>query len=254
MLALDTSFNEKEHSNMKRFDQKTLIVIEWLSMFRFSTQQILLERLALKNRNFFTKLKKRNLIREVSCDTTPSKLIVLTKNGAIHAAENFEHGARALTDSSRINPTTARHDLSVQRVVISYLDRADSVISERFIQFGIQGKVPDALVNIDSMSYAFEIERTHKTKPRIYQAFQNHLYKLRDGGGYDRVKYFFPKDALLKMYTTIFNETDWPIYEFSTSRNRWVTKQDILESDGVAKIKPTDLLRSRFEFSVVDML
>jgi len=221
----------------------------WLSLFQYSTRSLLVDYLGNKDKCVLRRLINNQFLQLIDTDMISEKIVLLGRVGAVYAKENFDIAASLNNRPSSINQTLIRHELSLQKYLISEFSNIENIRPTRFLDFADKRKLPDALVSLSSSTNehrAVEIERVHKSRNRIFQAFFNHAYFIAKLRHYDSVIYVFPNENLRKIYLDLFNLETWPKFRFDTQAKRYVR-------DSEDFICP-ESLKSRFSFTVMEMI
>lgn len=235
----------------QRAREKLEIILEILGKFHHSTRELLLKRLGLathSHHNYFKTLENKNIIRRVEAYSIRNRFVyMLTPLGKSLAAERLpDQVLEYNSDPSKINHSTLRHDLAVQKAVIERLDDYDSFTSERYLPnfvLSVSTKKPDACLEKNGLKTMLEIEITPKQEGRVFRNLISHAEAMLKQY-YHKVVYIFPSATVAANYKAIFDKPFWPYYE-QNERGRW-TRQD---RDFRLDDHP-DLLRDCFEFRV----
>lgn len=206
----------------ERGEEKKKIIFEWICIFHYSNQAILMELLGLKHPNnsaYFKKLDDAELIQRLTLPTLRNQIFMLSRN-SLSLLTGFEYAAQYSTDPRRVSASLARHNLSVQRAILSRRRLWDTVIPERLLKERGK-KVPDAILILGNIRTALEIELTLKTKNKIYLAFTDHARAFRDGV-YNKVIYVFNDERTRNTYQSVFDEEAWPVFRFNQAKKRYV--------------------------------
>ena len=206
----------------ERGEEKKKIIFEWICIFQYSNQAILMELLGLKHPNnsaYFKKLDDSELLQRLTLPTLRNQIFMLSRN-SLSLLTGFEYAGQYSTDPRRVSASLARHNLAVQRSILSRRALWDSVIPERLLKERGK-KVPDAILIKDNIKTALEIELTLKTKNKIYLAFTDHARAYRDGL-YNKVIYVFDNQRVRDTYQAVFDEEAWPVFRFSQAKKRYV--------------------------------
>ena len=229
--------------------EKIRIVLDWILEFRFSSIDLLAERIGSsykKDYNFFNALIENEMCRIFSnIHTGKKRYLMLMKNGLSYLEENFgrdvskaETGVETLGKYSHV-----LHDMATQYAVLKRLDKFDEVIWDRHIDLPEHQEKPDAILYSPRGYWvALEYERWRKDSKRIYITFYNHFQAL-SSQLYSGVFYLFDKENDLHYYQKLFAESEWP----RDKREKKEGKIKILDST----FKPDEVknLRKSFIFS-----
>jgi DNA-binding MarR family transcriptional regulator len=241
--------NPKEYiSNSRgRFNEKLKIVLELLLQFHFSTRELILERLGLathSHHDYFKGLEKKGILRRTDVYSLRTRFIyILTPAGKELAYTLLtDSPIQYSTDINKVNHTTLRHDLAVQKSVICRLKDYDSYASEKNLGVLLEGsnKLPDACLIKNAEKTMLEVELTPKNDKRIFRALVAHAESLIKNQ-YQKVIYIFPTKTLRDYYYQRFTQTAWPTY-LQDEKGLWVRQPRDLLPDS------HPLLRSQFEF------
>ena len=201
-------------------DDKRRLVLDWLLEFRFSSVDLLAQRLGSTTHSsydFFRSLLKQHLIKEFkNVYTHQARYLMLAKAGVDLLQVAGRDVAHAHTQTSRLNRYAhLMHDLAVQRAVLKRLDHYDEVIWDKHINIPEQFEKPDALLHSTKNYWvALEYERWRKEHKRIYLSFMNHARALIKRH-YSGVYYLFDREADLVHYQTLFAAQAWPEYHYN---------------------------------------
>lgn len=215
----------------QRADEKLNIVLDMLIQFHHSTRELLLQRLGLathSHHTYFKTLEKKGFIRRVDVFSIKNRFVyMLTPLGKELAAEKtLTEAIHYQTDISKINHSSLRHDLAVQKFIVSQLSHYEKFTSERFLpDLGLSNKKkPDACLEKDNFKTMLEVELTAKSDQRIYRAFHSHAEALI-AGTYQKVLYVFPSSTIKNYYLTRFKQPSWPCY-LQNQRGAWLKHDD----------------------------
>lgn len=199
--------------------EKTQLVLDWLLEFRFSSYEILAERLGITvngGRRFFDSLVDDGLIHEFkNVHTMHQQFVMLGAAGVAWLEAWGRDVSKAATRVQSLGRSAQIvHDLSVQRAVLGLLDKYVEVIWDRNIIFEDEDEYdrPDALLRSPKGHWvALEFERWRKEKARIYSGFIASAKAIKSQR-YAGVIYIFSQQADQAKYQSLFNEAVWPIY------------------------------------------
>lgn len=206
----------------ERGEEKKKIIFEWICLFHYSNQSILMELLGLKHPNnstYFKKLDDAGLLQRLTLPTLRNQVFLLSRN-SLSLLTGYQYSGQYSTDPRRVSASLARHNLAVQRAIITRRHLWTEVIPERLLKERGK-KVPDAILIKDGIKTALEIELTLKTKNKIYLAFTDHARAYRDGI-YKHVVYVFDDVRMRDTYQAIFDEESWPVFRFNQAKKRYV--------------------------------
>jgi hypothetical protein len=241
-----------------RFLEKINLIYEHFIQFDYSTRQLILARLNLKQDShhyFFKNLEEKGILRRIDAYTIRCKYVyILSPIGKELAFEQFTNGnLTSLTEfdqfhdkisTFRINHSNLRHHLAVQKTIIELLQDFDQFFSEKFTPtFPLDSgnsKKPDALLISRTKKVALEVELTAKNDKRLFSALSSHAEAISKNF-YDEVLYIFPSQTLMNHYLLKFNQNAWPRYK-RIERDTWI-KFDNLEPEIIQTV------RSCFKFA-----
>lgn len=232
-------------SAMSRHTEKRHMIVEWLSIFHYSTPQVLLAMLGVKNKQIFSTLKKSGFLRVVKTDMVAGDLLMLERQGFDYAKVNFESSIKYSGNPRSINHSLVKHELSLQLYAIRNRDELQDIQPARLLDYTARAKLPDCIATFSGHKLAIEIERFHKSKSRIYQAFYNHALAIGKMRYYDTVVYVFPTQNLCNLYSSLFAEEEWPVYQYSQKSRRYILTEETYSA--------SDKMRLRFRFEIMDM-
>jgi DNA-binding MarR family transcriptional regulator len=213
--------NPKDYTTepRQRYEDKLDKILELLVQFHHSTRHLLLLRLGLathSHHTYFKKLEKKGILRRAETFTIRSRTVfMLTPLGKELAAEKMiDNVINYTTDASKINHSSLRHDLAVQKAVITRLHEYDKFMSEKFLpNIKLKDKKkPDAFLEKNKSITALEVELTAKSDQRIFRALNSHAQALLNQH-YQQVLYIFPSNTLKNYYQERFNQQSWPVYQ-----------------------------------------
>ncbi len=220
-------------------DDKTLIVLEWLLEFRFSTYEILSTRIdsnAVNSSRFFYMLIVRELIKVVqSSYAIGRKLVMLAPNGVGFLQSKGRSTDKAIISQSRVGKySNLMHDIAIQHVVLNAIESRRNeevsytdVLWDRNITNLEHDVRPDALLktNKDQL-VCFEIEHYRKDKKKIFYKYRLHAENIIKGR-YQGIIYFFLDKADEKYYEKLCNMDSWPfVVKEKTGRGRLIVKKN----------------------------
>ncbi len=233
-------------------NDKKRLILDWLLEFRFSSFEILAERIGQSRINasrFFSSLISTGVISAfTNIHTGKTRYAHLTSEGLYYLKSidrNVDHAV--IREKSLGNYSQIMHDLMVQKIILKRLANYDEVISDRNISFGDYSNRPDALFKSESKGNtiwsAIEFERWRKEKKRIYIAFMNHVAHIKQRR-YAGVIYFFQNDLDCSYYQGLFDESSWPLYKRKSGSGKITTLNGSFFPDELVH------LRKRFVFIV----
>jgi predicted transcriptional regulator len=226
--------NPRAYNNepRKRASEKITTILDMLVQFHHSTRELLLLRLGLNinsHHAYFKNLENKGIIRRVAVFSIKSRFVyMLTPLGKEMAAEKMlDNVINYSIDITKINHSSLRHDLAVQKAVIERLKEYDKFTAEKYLPNLIffDKKKPDACLEKNDEKTMFEIELTAKSDQRIFRAFTSHAQALINLN-YHKVKYIFQSETLKNYYLERFNQEFWPIYQ-QNQRGIWVKQGDL---------------------------
>lgn len=229
-----------------RAEEKLKVVLEMLIDFHYSTRELILAKLKLatnSHHRYFSSLEKKKIIRKVGAPSIRSNYVyMLTSYGVELANEKISILSPYQIDGNKINHSNLRHNLAIQRAVISMVDNYDVFIPERRLpHLNLNDeKRPDGCLEKNGVRTMLEIELTAKTDQRIFRALVAHA-KAINKNHYSKVIYIFPSLSLANYYTTRYQSTEWPTYT-QNERGVWIRSEDSFKPDNFLG------LRNAFEF------
>ncbi|EAT10685.1 hypothetical protein HF888_16300 (plasmid) [Bermanella marisrubri] len=202
-------------------EEKTKLVLSWLLEFRFSTFEVLAGRLGqpVANANrFFNSLLDDGFIRTFKNSMVPNtRFVMLTSKGGERLSILLGEEVRPYTRLSTFAKSTKiAHDLSVQFMVLRWIDDVDEVVWDHNIA-GVHElpsySRPDALMkSTKGFWWALELERTRKSESRVFFSLYNHVLNIRNGC-YVGVRYVFNSHAVCDFYRKVFEQDAWPLFD-----------------------------------------
>ena len=222
---------------------KLRLVLLWLLEFRFSSIEILANRIGQTPTNanrFFNSLIADKLIADFkNVHTKGERYFILTSAAASYLeAEDYDI-SNAVTRAGNFGRySTIVHDLAVQRLVLDRLSKYNEVIADKNIDTLELHERPDALLRThNNMWVAFEFERWRKSKDRIYFTFMNHVTALVKKKAYSGVYYFFDKEVDRKRYLELFSEPEWPRYKREQKSGRLKLLEKPFNPDSIEQLR-----------------
>jgi hypothetical protein len=237
---------------MRIYEEKRLMVLDWLLEFRFSTVSILSERInqsVATSSRFFSKLIRDGYVVAFKNINMPSaRCLALSKMGASFLEESGRDTKRALTQGRKLAAyTLIIHDLSVQRIVLSRLSYYQEVVWDRNISFGKHRERPDALLRVhtDATDFwsAIEFERWRKDDKRIFHNFMLNISAFRQGL-YAGVLYLFQDEVDCKHYKKLFHQSVWPTYR-KLAKTKTLTRKGEFEPETFPNLRERILFRHK---------
>lgn len=203
-------------------DDKTLIVLEWLLEFRFSTYDVLSSRIDSNSTNsnrFFRMLVERKMIKSFkSAYATGRKFVMLDLNGIGFLESKGRPVGKAVTRESRLgNYSNLMHDIAIQNIVLEAINSRRSeevhyveVLWDRNIDNLDNDVRPDAMLKTSKGKIVcFEIERFRKELRKVYYKYRLHAESILEGR-YNGVFYFFLNKSDKIYYERLAGEDSWP--------------------------------------------
>ena len=225
---------------------KLSIVLDWLLEFKFSSFDILAERLELKVTSclrFFTDLVADGVLNEFkNIHTRGIRYLMLTPTSVSYLQADRRDISNAIVRADRLGKhASVMHDLAVQKAAIELIKKydCDEIIWDRNISN--DRARPDLLFHSPKGFWgALEYERWKKKEAKIYQKYQYHVKAISENR-YSAIFYYFDQAADMKAYEKLFNKSEWPTFT-KDKNHRWKLKKDIF--------KPSSLpgLEDRFKF------
>ena len=223
----------------------------WLSIFQYTPPSILLGYLDRKDKSALRSLKKNGFIEVLKTDMVSSSLLIFGSSGFKYAREKFDSSNELRSTSSRINQSLIPHEIALQKHIIKKRGLICEIKSAKQLYhldiYKEKSKIPDAIIEykLDGKKQAIELERSHKSTPRVFIGFYNHAYAIAKLKKYYSVEYVFPTKTLADNYQKKFNSIEWPVYEFSKYKKRY----QLLDKPFIC---PKEL-KERFIFTVMEM-
>jgi len=210
-------------------DRQRLLMC-WIIEFRFTTWQIAIDLLGMKQSNGYRwlgKMADMGLIEPVEA-ILGGRLMVLTAKGLKAAVSGsfVPDGTTRTTPAMITGSLSVLHDLNVQRCVITRMKQSRyhvaSVSSAASLGQAKNGLRPDALieyqVNADkpAMIEAIEFERTAKSRGRVYGLLGQYQRAMKKGLC-NQVIFVFDDLRVAKLYVSIYQEDEWPVVKKTAS-------------------------------------
>jgi hypothetical protein len=232
----------------KRGEEKRKIILEWLCLFHYSNQSVLMQLLGLNHRNnsaYFKRLTNQQLIVSVDLPTLKKPAFMLHRN-SLALLGYFPHVAGYSFEPRRISASLSRHHIAVQRTVLNRMHNYDSVTPERLMRERGK-KIPDALLIKGEIITALEVELSYKSKSKIFLAFTDHARAFRDKK-YQFIEYVFVDATMRDYYFSIFNEERWPVFRLNSAKNKYVEDKEMFSPASLPGFKES------MKFVVEDVL
>ncbi len=210
----------------RRYSQKREMQLRWMAKFGCSTSDLLIGLSGVKNTKTMYSLKNSGLIDCFRTDVLQQKIWHLTNEGRKLAAEWEPAALGRAFSHGRFSFQTLRHDLSLQAYLLTTQVPLDRIVSERCIPNHFE-HIPDALIKLDDSIVAIELERSHKSKDRVFRIFMQHCRAIFNHCHYGGVRYVFPNDALAARYLALFNTPDWPMFKYDRVTRKYVPQGKI---------------------------
>ena len=218
-------------------DLKRRLLLDWLLAFRFSSVDLLTQRLGLSQQNIYKLVKDLEdthyIQNFVNIFTGSKRLVMLTQTGATYLAQKERRNvSRAVTKPYRlIRNSRILHDLAIQKAAVKRTDYYTELISDHDINLPEPFHRPDLLMHSSKDFWiAFEYERTRKEGKRIYIAFNNHAQAIIKQH-YHAVYFLFDREHDLDYYHKLFNATEWPRYNFNRNTGKITQKSEPFKPD-----------------------
>lgn len=224
-------------------DDKTLLVLDWLLEFRFSTVEILSERIesnSVNSNRFFNRLEAVGFVKFFSnVHTSGKRFIMLTTSGASFLEGHGRDISRANTRVHNLGKySQVVHDISVQKLVLLHIQEYEEVVWDRHIEMPEGLDRPDFILRPVGRDYwvAFEFERWRKERKRIYYSLNNHASALRSGV-YRGVYFVFQEPTDRVYYEKCYEEAEWPQFERVKTTGRLRPLSKVLKPDGIKNLR-----------------
>ena len=223
-------------------EEKTLLVLDWLLEFRWSSFELLATRLDMRSKTsykFFRALVEEGLIQIFK--SVPAKIarcFLLTRRGATQLQDAGRDISHAHTSPAGVtHDATIGHDLAVQAAVLRRRHQYDEVIWKPHITLPEPFEKPDVLLRLPQGAWvALDYERQRKDDSRIYIAFRNHAEAIMNQH-YGGVHLLFDRPADLKRYRTLFDAEAWPEYDFNRKKGKITALTTTFKPDTVPKLR-----------------
>ena len=242
-------------NTLKRHFDKRQWTTAWLTEFHYSTRRILCTGLGINPHNqtrFFSALIENEYFAEAVHPLLKKRLLYLTTKGLQYARYDSDRPTRYRYTPNATSAPHALHNLHIQHAVLirSTLTMPFDFTSERYITSTPKHKRPDCLIHTPDKTTALEIELTHKSTPRIYLAYIDHIDAFK-ANLYDHVEYIFTQQHMHQTYLGLFQTPKWPIY----TRTR--TGKLVHKRQGAARVfaeADNPRLQQRFTFTCLPNL
>jgi hypothetical protein len=232
-----------------RADEKLNIILKMLVDFHHSTKELMLQRLSLatdSHHQYFKKLEEKGILKKIEAPSIRNNFVyMLTAIGIELATERLNLVVNYQLDGHKINHNNLRHDLAIQKIMISKIDEYDYFVPERFLsEINISNeKQPDGCFIKNNKKTVLEVELTAKTDRRIHKAFISHA-KAVLRKDYENIIYVFSSTSTRNYYFDRFNEKIWKLYIYQNDKKSWIRdKENFTPDDYVG-------LRNSFAFVV----
>lgn len=223
-------------------EEKTQLLLDWLLEFRFSSIDLLAQRIGsnVVNANrFFNTLLADGVIQVFkNAHTKNERYVMLTTSGIAYLEVLGRDISKATTRVQHLGRYShIIHDMAVQYAVLSRLNQFDEVIWDRNINLPERQDKPDALMRSPKGYWvALEYERWRKDTKRIYISFQNHANALSEKH-YAGVFYLFDQEVDLKHYQKLFDIKEWPRYKREPKSSRIQVLDSTFRPDEVKNLR-----------------
>ena len=226
-------------------EHKTRLVLDWLHAFRFSSLELLAQRLGSSTagcRRLFHSLFKVKFIQNFMTDYTYRKrFVMLTSTGArfLHQSAGRDFKA-AVTQAYRLRRNhTVIQELAVQGAAIRRLEQANELTAQHHIILPEPFQKPDMLMcNHKDFWFAFAYERVRKQVGDVYLSFNNHAQAIINKH-YRGIHFLFPNESDLVYYQNLFDATAWPRGDPKKKRGRRniIDKKAPFEPDTITNLR-----------------
>lgn len=200
-------------------DEKTRLVLDWLLEFRFSSIDVLAQRIgsnAVNSNRFFNTLLSDGVIQSFkNVHTKNDRYVMLTAAGLSYLEVLGRDLSIATTRVSHLGRySKIMHDIAVQQAVVKRLEIIDEVVWDKNIvaETNIMER-PDALLRhrLKGYWFAIEYERWRKDSKRIYLSFYTHAQAIIKRK-YQGVYFIFDKEIDMLHYQKLFDAPEWQRY------------------------------------------
>jgi hypothetical protein len=211
-------------SPRERGRQKLVEMLCWIYKWYVTATPIAREFIGTTETNYLQQLERKGLVKSFNA---PSLLCgrgyLLTQDGVNAAATALGKELPYSLHPSNISHSLLKHNLTTQRVCIAAHKAGHDVTPSRFLNAGRDGKIPDALIEIDGVFHALEIELSGKWSDELEQSLLAHL-KAVSSGEWHRVAYVSNTQSLLDRYKNrlSFPIPDWWQSVQNDGSRRWI--------------------------------
>jgi len=220
---------------------KRRLVLDWLREFRFSTREVLAQRLQSTVKGTYQllhDLRHQGLIQEFrSIYTNQTRFLTLSKPGFEILRQAGRDVPRAVVPTHRLSRyASILHDLAVQQAVVKRLHHYTDVIWAQQIQIPDHFEKPDALLRTPKGYWvAIDYERYRKDQKRVYLSFFNHTRALINRH-YSGVYYLFDREDVLAFYQALFTKSEWREYHDNRQTGKITATGKIFKPDSIKNL------------------
>lgn len=212
-------------------EERALQALLWLYRWGWSSPSVIDALSGAKRRGLFSKLERVKLVQSIKTEAGPiarnqSRIATLTRAGLEEVYRIISELHDYTTDPYRINQSTLRHDITVQRLTLQNLHAgriSGFTTPAEMAERGRELKRPDAVWKMpDRRSFMLELELSAKFARRLDEFVNGVLDAIApDAGIYDGAVILSDSPALLARYTAAFKPgaavQEWK----KNSSNRW---------------------------------
>jgi len=223
-------------------EEKTRLVLDWLLEFRFSSIDLLAQRIgsnAVNANRFFNTLLADGVIQAFkNVHTKNERYVMLTTAGLAYLEVLGRDISKATTRVQHLGRYShIIHDMAVQYAVLNRLNQFEEVVWDRHINLPEHQDKPDVIMRSPRGYWvALEYERWRKDTKRIYISFQNHANALSEKH-YAGVFYLFDREADFKHYQKLFDAKEWPRYKRESKSGRIKALDSTFKPDEVKNLR-----------------
>jgi len=179
--------------------EKLIMVLVWMYQWRTTVSPLVTALLGTTETTYLRELEKKGYVTSFRAPRLLcGRAYMLTRDGVNAAASALGRELRYSVHPSSVSHTNLKHDLATQRFAIDALRQGLKATPCRDAA-PINGKIPDAFIEVENHKYAVEIELEGKWDDELEQSLNGHLKAISRGDWTD-VLYVSNSNVLLKRY------------------------------------------------------
>lgn len=184
----------------QRAMEKLILVLVWIYEWHTTVSPLITALLGTTETTYLRELEKKGYVTSFRAPRLLcGRAYMLTRDGVNAAASALGRELRYSVHPASVSHTNLKHDLSAQRFAIEAYRHGGLKVAPCRDSVAINGKIPDAFIEVENHRYAVEIELEGKWDDELEQTFNGHLKAISREDWTD-VLYVSNSNTLLKRY------------------------------------------------------